>query len=162
MILHQRPISPGRLLCHRNTVVCILFVLSLISCSDKEESTPAWDIVIGRYEGLLYISKPLEPNHEAEPFPNQKVQVTKVRSDTYRLSSSNPNIPTFEFRYDHGLTSSAGVIYNEYYFVVNAQTNNGVSVQASHVVFDRDRPEIDFSIFNGNGDTLWLYGGQKK
>ena len=153
--------SDLRLLSIPNLVVIFLMSM-LISCGDEEPSGSKADIVIGEYEGLLYTSKPLEPLDESDMFPGQTVKVTKVRTETYRLSSTNPNIPTFDFSFDHTTTNSTGVIYNEYYFTIAAQTNNGVSVQANTLVFDKDNPGLGFSVTNGNGDTRWLFNGQKK
>lgn len=141
----------------------ILLLLLLVSCKkDDENPPPAWDIVTGDYKGLLYISKPKDSLGVAQPYYDQTIKVHKVGTDVYRLTSSNPVIPTFNFNYDSKTSMSVGVIYDEYYYTIYTQTNNGVTVKSNNLVYDKTNPMIGFSIFNGTGDTLWKYNGNKQ
>src|SRR6478735_3701071 len=104
------------------TLIVLLFLL--VSCKKEKQDIPAWDIVTGDYKGLLYISKPKDSLGVAQPYYDQTVKVHKVGIDVYRLTSSNPIIPTFNFNYDSKTSMSSGVIYNEYYYTIYTQTNN--------------------------------------
>ncbi|WP_028980909.1 hypothetical protein [Sporocytophaga myxococcoides] len=142
------------------TLIGLLFLL--VSCKKEKQDIPAWDIVTGDYKGLLYISKPKDSLGVAQPYYDQTVQIHKVGTDEYRFTPSNSSIPSFNFKYDSKTSMSSGVIYNEYYYNIYTQTNNGVTVTSNSLVYDKTNPKIGFSIFNGTGDTLWLYTGNKQ
>ncbi|MCR6642521.1 MAG: hypothetical protein NVV82_26905 [Sporocytophaga sp.] len=141
-------------------LLVLLFLLT--SCKKEKQDIPAWDIVSGDYKGILYISKPQEPLNVAQPYYDQAVKVHKVGTDEYRITPSNSIIPTFNFKYDSQTSTKIGIIYDEYYFTIDSQTNNGVTVTSNNLVYDKTNPKIGFSIFNETGDTLWIYTGNKQ
>ncbi|MBO9703521.1 MAG: hypothetical protein J7604_25155 [Sporocytophaga sp.] len=143
----------------------ILLLFLLVSCKKEYvESAPAWNIVKGEYKGLLYKEKPKDSLGIAQAYYDQDIKVSKVGADEYRLTPSNPDLPTFNFIYDSKTSMTIGVIYDEYYYTINTQTNNGVTVTSKnlHLVYDRKNSGIDFHIYNGTGDIGWLYGGKKQ